>query len=60
VYLSPINDCLDEKVISWSVGTRPDAELVNTMLGAAVEVVAGNDKRPLVDSDRGAHYCGPG
>ena len=39
VYLSPIIDCFDGKVISWSIGTRPDAELVNTMLDAAVETV---------------------
>ncbi|MBD1602500.1 IS3 family transposase, partial [Pseudomonas typographi] len=60
VYLSPIIDCFDGKVISWSIGTRPDAELVNTMLDAAVETVAGNDKRPVVHSDRGAHYRWPG
>lgn len=56
VYLSPMIDCFDGKVISWSIGTRPDAELVNTMLDAAVETVANNDKRPVVHSDRGAHY----
>jgi putative transposase len=60
VYLSPIIDCFDGKVISWSIGTRPDAELVNTMLDAAVETVARNSKRPVVHSDRGAHYRWPG
>ncbi|WP_282412797.1 IS3 family transposase, partial [Pseudomonas sp. PS01299] len=60
VYLSPMIDCFDGKVISWSIGTRPDAELVNTMLDAAVETVASNDKRPVVHSDRGAHYRWPG
>lgn len=30
------------------------------MLDAAVEMVAGNDKRPVVHSDRGAHYRWPG
>ena len=39
VYLSPMIDCFDGKVISWSIGTRPDAGLVNTMLDAAVETV---------------------
>jgi putative transposase len=34
VYLSPIIDCFDGLVISWSIGARPDAELVNTMLDA--------------------------
>ena len=32
VYLSPMIDCFDGMVVSWSIGTRPDAELVNTML----------------------------
>ncbi|MDY7067411.1 IS3 family transposase ISAtu3 [Pseudomonas extremaustralis] len=59
-YLSPMIDCFDEKVISWSIGTRPDAGLVNTMLDAAVETVARNSKRPVVHSDRGAHYRWPG
>ena len=33
-------DCFDGMVISWSIGTRPDANLVNTMLDAAIETVA--------------------
>lgn len=33
VYLSPMTDCF---VVSWSIGMRPDAELVNSMLGAAI------------------------
>ena len=32
VYLSPMIDCFDGLVISWAIGTRPDAVLVNTML----------------------------
>ena len=35
VYLSPLIDCFDGLVASWSIGTRPDAELVNKMLDAA-------------------------
>jgi transposase InsO family protein len=34
VYLSPIVDCFDGLVVSWTLGTRPDAELVNTIRGA--------------------------
>lgn len=49
-------DCFDGKVISWSIRTRPDAELVNTMLDAAVHTVACTNKRPVVHSDRGAQY----
>jgi len=60
VYLSPMIDCFDGMVVSWSIGTRPDAELVNTMLDAAIETVAASSDRPVVHSDRGAHYRWPG
>lgn len=60
VYLSPMVDCFDGMVVSWSIGTRPDAELVNTMLDAAIEKVAASGDRPLVHSDRGGHYRWPG
>ena len=60
VYLSPIIDCFDGLVISWSIGTRPDAELVNTMLDAAIEAIGSSNSRPVVHSDRGAHYRWPG
>ena len=32
VWLSPIVNCFDGKVVSWSLSARPDTELVNTML----------------------------
>ena len=60
VYLSPVIDCFDGLVVSWSIGTSPDAELVNTMLDAAVETVVDSIDRPVVYSDRGAHYRWPG
>ena len=60
VYLSPMIDCFDGMVVSWSIGTSPNAELANTMLDAAVETVADGDRRPIVHSDRGAHYRWPG
>lgn len=44
----------------WSIGTRPDAELVNSMLDTAVDKVADSGNRPVVHSDRGAHYRWPG
>lgn len=56
VYLSPLIDCFDGLVVSWSIGTRPDAELVNTMLDAAIKTLANSNDRPVVYSDRGAHY----
>jgi hypothetical protein len=53
-------DCFDGMVVSWSIGTRPDAELVNTMLDAAIDKVAASGDRPVVHSDRGGHYRWPG
>ena len=53
-------DCFDGLVVSWSIGTRADAELVNSMLDAAIETVAFGDEKPIVHSDRGAHYRWPG
>lgn len=46
VYLSPIIGCFDGMVVSWTIGTSPDAELVNTMLDAAIETVAETTDRP--------------
>lgn len=47
-------------MVSWSIGTRPDAKLVNTMLDAAIETVAKSHDQPIVHSDRGSHYRWPG
>lgn len=60
IYLSPIIDCFDGMVVSWTIGTNPDAELVNTMLEAAIETVSDTSNRPVVHSDRGGHYRWPG
>ena len=60
VYLSPLIDCFDGLVVSWTIGTRPDSDLVNTMLDAAIETVATSESRPIIHSDRGAHYRWPG
>lgn len=59
VYLSPVIDCFDGQVVSWSIGTRPDATLVNTMLDDAIGTLSANDK-PVIHSDRGGHYRWPG
>lgn len=59
IYLSPIIDCFDGLIVSWSLGTRPNAELVNTMLDKAISTL-GDSQRPIVHSDRGAHYRWPG
>ena len=59
VYLSPIIDCFDGMPVSWTIGQSPDADLVNTMLDEAV-LTLGEDEKPVVHSDRGAHYRWPG
>lgn len=59
VYLSPIVDCFDGLIVSWRLGTRPTCDLVNNMLDSAVSKLAKNE-RPIVHSDRGAHYRWPG
>lgn len=60
IYLSPVIDCFDGKVVSWSIGTRPDAQLVNSMLDAAISTLSTTDDRPVIHSDRGGHYRWPG
>jgi len=59
VYLSPMVDCFDGLLTSWSIGTNPDAELVNSMLDSAISTL-NPDEQPIVHSDRGAHYRWPG
>lgn len=49
VWLSPVVDCFDGKVVSWSLSTRPDAELANTMLESAIGTLNAND-RPVIHS----------
>ncbi len=52
-------DCFDGMLVSWTIGTSPDAELVNTMLDMAVATLKPGEK-PIVHSDRGSHYRWPG
>lgn len=59
IYLSPIIDCFDGLPVSWTIGTSPDAELVNTMLDNAIGTLKENE-HPIIHSDRGAHYRWPG
>lgn len=32
LYLSAMVDCFDGMVVGWTIGSRPNADLVNTML----------------------------
>lgn len=36
VYLSPMLDCFDGTIVSWTIGTRPKEDLVNSMLDTAI------------------------
>jgi transposase InsO family protein/transposase-like protein len=58
-YLSPIIDCFDGMAVSWTIGTSPNAELVNTMLDGGISTPGGG-RHPLIHSDRGCHYRWPG
>lgn len=58
IYLSPILDCHDGLIVSWSVGTSPNSELANSSLKKAIATLSG--ETPIVHSDRGGHYRWPG
>lgn len=51
-------DCFDGAVISWTISTKPNAEMVNSMLDNAVATLSHEDS-PIIHSDRGAHYRWP-
>jgi len=59
VYLSPVVDCFDGMLVSWTVATHPDAEMVNSMLDMATTTLR-DGEYPIVHSDRGCHYRWPG
>ena len=58
VYLSPMIDCHDSKIVAYTAGFHPNAELANRMLAEAAETLPDN-ARPVVHSDRGCHYRWP-
>lgn len=58
IYLSPIIDCFDGMVVSWTIGTSPNAKLVNSMLKKAIGTL-NTAEHPMVHSDRGCHYRWP-
>ncbi|MDD3224630.1 MAG: IS3 family transposase [Clostridium sp.] len=55
VYLSPIVDCFDGLLPCWTISTKPDSNLVNTMLDNAIALLK-NHEHPIIHSDRGCHY----
>ena len=58
VYLSPVIDCFDGLVHSWTIGTSPNAQLVNSMLEKALDGLQ-QGEHPIIHSDRGCHYRWP-
>lgn len=59
VYLSLVIDCFDGMVVSGSIFTSPNAELVNTMIDCTIAHL-GKEEHPIIHSDRGCHYRWPG
>ena len=59
VYLSPMIDCFDGKIVAYTAGFSPNAEPANRMLEKAASTLPGN-ARPPVHSDRGCHCRWPG
>lgn len=60
VYLSPIVDCFDGAVVSWTPTTAPNAEMANGMLQRALESTPPEDREGLmIHSDCGLHYRWP-
>jgi len=58
-YLSPIVDCFDGALVSWTISTSPDADMVNSMLDMATSTLRKGES-PILHSDRGGHYRWPG
>jgi len=58
-YLSPVIDCFDGRVVAWTCGTSPSAELANSMLRQACATL-GEGEHPVTHSDCGCHYRWPG
>lgn len=57
--LSPSVDCYDGRIVAYTAGSGPNAELANRMLVKAAESLP-EGAHPLVHSDRGCHCRWPG
>lgn len=68
IYLSPMIDCFDGKVVAWQTSKHPDYELVDSMLNRALNTLSDQEKRNIkskdnphtltIHTDRGGHYRG--
>ena len=59
LYLSPMIDCFDGKVVSYALSNHPDQGLVDEMLEGALTTLDTTECKSLViHTDRGGHYRG--
>ena len=58
IYLSPMIDCFDGYVKSWTIELSPNVSLVNIMLKDTIAKLHENEKL-LIHCGRGAHYRWP-
>lgn len=58
IYLSPLIDCYDGRLVSWKIGQSPNAEMVTDMLTDGVSALH-EGEYPRVHSDRGIQYRWP-
>ena len=57
LYLSPILDCYNNEIVSYTLSRRPTYELVHEMLDKALETTKTcRDNRLMLHSDQGWHY----
>ena len=54
-WLSPVVDCFDGMVVSWTLSHSPNADMANRMLLDAVATLR-DGEHPIIHSDRGCHY----
>lgn len=55
VYLSPVLDCFNGEIVSWTISRSPNLEMVKTMLQGAIEKV-GRSRQTIIHSDQGWAY----
>ena len=57
LYLSPILDCYNNEIVSYTLSKRPTYDLVSNMLGRALaKTKVCRDKTLMLHSDQGWHY----
>lgn len=57
LYLSPILDCYNNEIVSYTLSRRPTYDLVSRMLSQALDrTTASRHKKLMLHSDQGWHY----